>query len=492
MQLRGYPTDGAPSLSYVGTPTGSIIGQAQRPIDKIVSLRGPAGGQGPAGPTGATGPQGPQGVQGIQGPTGPTGPTGATGPVGPQGDGIHIDDQVATYSDLAGLGSVSAGYSVVVTADELLYVYSGSAWPANGDGIHFNSTDDATTTSKGVIQLAGDLAGTAAAPTVPGLAGKANTVHTHAISDVTNLQTSLNAKESTANKGVANGYVPLDSSVKIPATYLPSYVDDVIEGANLAAMPPTGVSGVIYVALDTNKAYRWSGSAYVEISASPGSTDAVTEGSTNLYYTDTRARTAAVADAINDGTTNVAPSQNAVYDALALKVSTSRTVTAGTGLTGGGDLSADRTIAVSYGTTAGTAAQGNDSRLSNTRTPSANTIPCDFTALVQAGTRATGYGDMPEGIRFDRAVTIDQVIFHAGSADASGSNTVAIYKGTGGATGTAVTSGSGTLTATSAGATVTVTGPFSFAAGDYFQVNVTALGTTPGQRLYAHVKGTYN
>lgn len=45
------------------------------------------------------------------------------------------------------------------------------------------------------------------------------------------------------------------------------------------------------------------------------------------------------------------------------------TITAGTGLTGGGDLSANRTLAVSYGTTSGTAAQGNDSRLSDARTP---------------------------------------------------------------------------------------------------------------------------
>ena len=50
-----------------------------------------------------------------------------------------------------------------------------------------------------------------------------------------------------------------------------------------------------------------------------------------------------------------------------------RQVTAGTGLTGGGDLSADRTLAVTYGTTAGTAAQGNDSRLSDARTPTAHT-----------------------------------------------------------------------------------------------------------------------
>jgi len=48
------------------------------------------------------------------------------------------------------------------------------------------------------------------------------------------------------------------------------------------------------------------------------------------------------------------------------------TITAGAGLTGGGDLSANRTLAVSYGSTAGTAAQGNDARLSDARTPTAH------------------------------------------------------------------------------------------------------------------------
>ncbi len=50
----------------------------------------------------------------------------------------------------------------------------------------------------------------------------------------------------------------------------------------------------------------------------PLSTAAVQEGAF-LYFTDSRAQTAAVANAINPGTTNIAPSQNAVYDALALK-----------------------------------------------------------------------------------------------------------------------------------------------------------------------------
>lgn len=47
----------------------------------------------------------------------------------------------------------------------------------------------------------------------------------------------------------------------------------------------------------------------------------------------------------------------------ATAVQPSRTISAGTGLSGGGDLSGNRSLSVSYGTTAGTAAQGNDSRI---------------------------------------------------------------------------------------------------------------------------------
>ena len=58
--------------------------------------------------------------------------------------------------------------------------------------------------------------------------------------------------------------------------------------------------------------------------------------------------------------------------ALDGKVPAARTITAGTGLTGGGDLAADRTLTVTYGSTAGTAAQGNDPRLSDARTPTSH------------------------------------------------------------------------------------------------------------------------
>lgn len=103
---------------------------------------------------------------------------------------------------------------------------------------------------------------------------------------------SFSGLEVTSAKNQANGYAGLDSNGKVASAQLPSYVDDVVEAANFAALPGTGETGKIYVALDNGKIYRWSGSAYVEISASPGSTDSVTEGSTNLYFTTQRARDA--------------------------------------------------------------------------------------------------------------------------------------------------------------------------------------------------------
>jgi hypothetical protein len=52
----------------------------------------------------------------------------------------------------------------------------------------------------------------------------------------------------------------------IDAARLPSYVDDVLEYANFAAFPATGEVGKIYVALDKNEIYRWSGTVYIKVS----------------------------------------------------------------------------------------------------------------------------------------------------------------------------------------------------------------------------------
>jgi hypothetical protein len=100
--------------------------------------------------------------------------------------------------------------------------------------------------------------------------------------------TALGLKINSSLIGASNGVCPLDSSAKIASTYLPSYVDDVLEYANLASLPSTGETGKIYTALDTNKIYRWGGSSYTEISGSAGSTDSLPEGSVNLYFTNAR------------------------------------------------------------------------------------------------------------------------------------------------------------------------------------------------------------
>lgn len=92
-----------------------------------------------------------------------------------------------------------------------------------------------------------------------------NQAQTHEISDVNNLQTALDSKIDTTQKGAANGVAPLNASSQIDSLYLPSYVDDVLEFADLASFPALGETGKIYVALDNNKTYRWSGSAYVEL-----------------------------------------------------------------------------------------------------------------------------------------------------------------------------------------------------------------------------------
>lgn len=82
----------------------------------------------------------------------------------------------------------------------------------------------------------------------------------------TTITNSLNAFIST--KGQPGGLAELDSTGKVPAAQLPSYVDDVLEYSTKAQFPQTGETGKIYVAKDTNLTYRWTGTQYLEISQS--------------------------------------------------------------------------------------------------------------------------------------------------------------------------------------------------------------------------------
>lgn len=72
------------------------------------------------------GPQGLQGIQGIQ------------GPKGDDGTGIAIAGSVATYDDLPDdLTAGDAGDGYLVEEDGLLYIWSGTAFPSDGNGVAF-------------------------------------------------------------------------------------------------------------------------------------------------------------------------------------------------------------------------------------------------------------------------------------------------------------------------------------------------------------------
>lgn len=124
------------------------------------------------------------------------------------------------------------------------------------------------------------------------------------ISDVTNLQTTLDSKLTASNIGVTvqpynsntvvdSSYVHTDNNFttilktklddlnagtniatlvdgKVPSAQLPSYVDDVLEFSNIAAFPAVGEQGKIYITIDTNLTYRWTGSVYSEIGDGKG------------------------------------------------------------------------------------------------------------------------------------------------------------------------------------------------------------------------------
>jgi hypothetical protein len=96
--------------------------------------------------------------------------------------------------------------------------------------------------------------------------------------------TGTNTGDETASSIITK----IGDGTKINQSYLPSYVDDVLEYANLTGFPTTGESGKIYVAIDSSKQYRWTGSSYLQITNGLiASTGDIPEGS-NLYFTTAR------------------------------------------------------------------------------------------------------------------------------------------------------------------------------------------------------------
>lgn len=124
--------------------------------------------------------------------------------------------------------------------------------------------------------------------------GYADADHTHAQSDISGLDAALEAKADLVDG-------------KVPTAQLPGYVDDVVEYSGISNFPATGESGKIYVAADTNKTYRWSGTGYVEISASL----ALGETAATAYRGD---RGKIAYDHSQNGDVHVTPAQKTAWD----------------------------------------------------------------------------------------------------------------------------------------------------------------------------------
>lgn len=187
-------------------------------------------------------------------------------------DATFVFDTKAALDTYAGSSPKAYAGQICSAVDTgLLYILKAKASPATG----FNAEQ---------VGSSGSVAG-----------------HEHSVTEVysqhptsgvrTYLNTLLDGKQPAGN------YAELDGpGGKVNASQLPSFVDDIIEydsADSTKQRPSSGESGKIYVDISNGKVYRWGGSAsgYVEISASPGSTDDVIEGTTptsNKYYTKAR------------------------------------------------------------------------------------------------------------------------------------------------------------------------------------------------------------
>jgi len=174
----------------------------------------------------------------------------------------------------------------LVSGDVTLAAGSNMAITQAGNTITLASTDTTYSAGSG-LSLSGT---TFSLPVTTSGTGNVVTGITQTANGITVSLGSLPTSSDLANyipvsqKGTANGVATLDASGQVPATQLPSYVDDVLEGyykvadgkfykeaayTNLLAAE----TGKIYVSLDTNKTYRWTGTTFVYITS--GAVDSV-------------------------------------------------------------------------------------------------------------------------------------------------------------------------------------------------------------------------
>lgn len=201
-----------------------------------------------------------------------------------------LSHQHRATTDLIDFPALPGNSGKVLTTDGTLL-----SWSSAGAGVSDGDKGDIVVSSGGskweldstvVTPFSRTVLSSSNASAFCTAAGAAPSSHTHSISAVTGLQAALDGKQASGSYAtLVNG--------KVPEAQLPSFVDEIIEVDEYADLPATGDPEVIYITTDDNRAWRWGGTTYWEIVASPGDTDAVPEGSVNLYFTTKRAADAA-------------------------------------------------------------------------------------------------------------------------------------------------------------------------------------------------------
>ena len=255
----------------------------------------PVGPQGPRWERGDRGEKGEQGIQGIQGPiwpkwdqwpTWPAWPKGQQGerwltwPKGDKGESFKYSD--FTPEQLQALkwpkgdrGEKGQQGNVWPQGP------AGPTWPqgpaGSGSGDMLKSENLSWLTNK--EQARSNLDVYSKAEVSAELNKKSNTAHNHdsAYYKKAEMDGKLGKKAD-----LINGL--------IPSSQLPSYVDDVLEYNTRAQFPTTWEKGKIYIAINDDSQWRWTGTDYKKMVSSPWSTDAIPEGSQNLYFTPKRVK----------------------------------------------------------------------------------------------------------------------------------------------------------------------------------------------------------
>lgn len=230
------------------------------------------------------------------------------------------------------------------------------------DGLDANNVQEALVKIKDIADNGG----------VTGVKGNSETNYRKGNVNITPANIGLgnvtnDAQVKRTEMGVANGVATLGADGKVPSNELPSYVDDVLEYDSKTAFPSSGETGKIYVSKDTNLTYRWSGTAYVEISPSL----ALGETSSTAYAGDKgkalAERVTAVETKASNNESNISSIGTRVTNiengtkaaGKASKLATARKISVSGDATGSIDFdgSADKTITLTLtnsGVTAGT------------------------------------------------------------------------------------------------------------------------------------------